>query len=117
MFSHKSVREIVSDVIPQIHGSVHNNDSLYIIYVCYLKCVSTAAVFSDDPRLDPRHVLGCGIRCLSHLQNSSSLEELQWLLDGVVEAVVAASSQVRPDQPHRDHQPPAGAKVTIQSKS
>lgn len=43
----------------------------------------------------------------SHLQKRSSLKELEGLLDGVVEPVVASSGQVGSDQSHGDHQPPA----------
>lgn len=41
----------------------------------------------------------------SHLQDSSSLKELQRLLYGVVEPVVASSGQVSSDQTDSDHQP------------
>lgn len=43
----------------------------------------------------------------SHLQKSSSLKELQGLLDRVVQPMVASSGQIGPDQPHSNHQPPA----------
>lgn len=44
--------------------------------------------------------------CLSHLQNSSSLKELQRLLYGVVKPMVASSGQISSDQTYSYHQPP-----------
>lgn len=44
--------------------------------------------------------------CLSHLQKSSGLKELEWLLYRVVESMVAASGQVSSDQTYSYHQPP-----------
>lgn len=49
----------------------------------------------------------------SYLQQSSSLEELQGLLYGVVQAVVAPPGQVGSDQTHGDHQPPAHSRGDI----
>lgn len=43
----------------------------------------------------------------THLQKSSSLKELQGLLDGVVQAMVASSGQIGSDQSHSNHQPSA----------
>lgn len=55
--------------------------------------------------------------CLSNLQKSSCLKELQRLLYRVIKAVVASPGQVSSNQTHRDHQPPGSRKedrVTLQ---
>lgn len=59
------------------------------------------------------HLTGCTISGSSYLQKSSSLEELQGLLYGVVQAVVASPGQVGSDQTHSDHQPPAHSRGDI----
>lgn len=44
--------------------------------------------------------------CLSHLKNSSCLKELQGLLYGIVQPMVASSGQIGSDKTHSYHQPP-----------
>ena len=43
---------------------------------------------------------------LSHLQNSSCLKELEGLLYGIVQPMVASPGQIGSDKTHSYHQPP-----------
>lgn len=55
--------------------------------------------------------------CLSHLKNSSCLKELQGLLYGIVQPMVASSGQIGSDKTHSYHQPPGEQRGQEKKKS
>lgn len=55
--------------------------------------------------------------CLSHLKNSSCLKELQGLLYGIVQPMVASSGQIGSDKTHSYHKPPGEQRGQEKKKS